>query len=65
MSLVILFKIRQDDKNAFIVTVKRSDHKITLQVIHSKKLSMNINIINKQANKQTVTFNYNATIIIV
>jgi len=65
MSLVILFKIRQDDKNAFIVTVKRSDHKITSQVIHSKKLSMNINIINKQANIQTVTFNYNATIIIV
>ena len=52
MSLVILFQIRQDDKNAFIVTVKRSDHKITLQVIHSKKI-INEYKHYKQASKHT------------
>ena len=45
-----LFNSNAWDKNAFIVTVRRSDHKISSQVIHSKKC--HYKHINKQTNKQ-------------
>jgi len=65
---LLWFKIRQD-VNAFVVTVRRNCHKITVQVVHSERIISQYKHVmwtrKKETNKQTITFNYNATIIII